>query len=415
MIARTLAATAMAALALGSLATAAQADTGTGFHVDSGKIYDANGQQFIPQGVNIPYAWYQDETQSFADARAAGANAVRVVLSGGRWGATSTSEVTEVINLCKENQLVCILEDHDTTGYGEDSAATPLSSSVNFWKGVSSAIKGQEDYVMVNIGNEPYGNSGYSSWASDTVDAIGQLRSAGIENTLVVDGPNWGQDWSYTMRDNASTVAAADDNLVFDVHMYGVFDSASAVTSYLDSFTSQNLAIMVGEFANHHTSGTPDADTILSYTRTQGIGMLGWSWSGNSGADAPLDMVEDFDASRLTSWGQRFINGNDGLKARSPQIASVYTSGGGSDRGTAPNGYPYCSSSASDPDGDGWGWENSASCVVADGKADGNADGTGDGNEDATAPNGYPYCSSSASDPDGDGWGWENSASCVVR
>ncbi|MGW4897276.1 carbohydrate-binding domain-containing protein [Kitasatospora sp. NPDC004240] len=67
---------------------------------------------------------------------------------------------------------------------------------------------------------------------------------------------------------------------------------------------------------------------------------------------------------------------------------------------TAPNGYPYCASSASDPDGDGWGWENNASCFVRQ-----TPGGGGD----------YPYCASSASDPDGDGWGWENNASCKVR
>lgn len=367
MIARTLASTAVAALLLGGMLTTAHAETTEGFHVESGKIYDGNGQEFVPQGINLPYAWYKDQSQSFADARAAGANTVRVVLSGGRWGTTSTAEVTDIINECKENQLVCILEDHDTTGYGEDSSATSLASSVNFWKGVSSALVGQEDYVMVNIGNEPYGNSGYSSWTSDTTSAITQLRSAGINNTLIVDGPNWGQDWSYTMRDNAAAVAAVDDNLVFDIHMYGVFDTSSSVTSYLDSFTNQNLAIMVGEFADHHASGTPDANTILSYTRSQGIGMLGWSWSGNGGEDAPLDMVQNFDASQLTSWGERFINGTDGLKVRNAQPASVYSSSPGTtpgDPGTAPNGYPYCTSAAVDPDGDGWGWENSASCVV---------------------------------------------------
>ncbi|HLL65526.1 MAG TPA: carbohydrate-binding domain-containing protein [Micromonosporaceae bacterium] len=77
----------------------------------------------------------------------------------------------------------------------------------------------------------------------------------------------------------------------------------------------------------------------------------------------------------------------------------------------APNGYQYCVNAASDPDRDGWGWENSQSCVVRGGPADGAASGGGGG----TAPNGFPYCASAASDPDGDGWGWENSRSCVVR
>jgi mannan endo-1,4-beta-mannosidase len=179
-----------------------------------------------------------------------------------------------------------------------------------------------------------------------------------------------------------------------------VFDTAAEVRSYIDSFRSRSLPLIVGEFGDNHSDGNPDEATIMSYTRSQGIGLLAWSWSGNSGGVEYLDLVNAFNASSLTPWGQRFINGADGLKARNPQVASVYGSTGGG-TGTAPNGYPYCASAASDPDGDGWGWENNASCVVPS--------GTG------TAPNGFPYCASSASDPDGDGWGWENSRSCVVR
>jgi len=227
-------------------------------------------------------------------------------------------------------------------------------------------LQGQEAYAMVNIGNEPFGNVSYSGWATATTSAIHILRTAGIKNTLVVDAPNWGQDWSFTMRDNAPTVAAADNNLVFSVHMYGVFDTATKVKSYIDSFTSRGLALMVGEFANFHESGTPDAGTIMSYTRAQGIGMLGWSWSGNSGVDAPLDMVNSFNPGSLTPWGQRFLQGADGLTARAPRVAIVYNT-----NGTAPNGYPYCSSAAViDSNGDGWGWENNASCVVRGGAAD---------------------------------------------
>ena len=214
------------------------------------------------------------------------------------------------------------------------------------------------------------------------------------------------------MRDNAPSVAAADSNVVFSVHMYGAYDTASEVRSYLDAFTSRGLAIMVGEFGDMHSDGNPDEATIMSYTRSQGIGLLGWSWSGNGSGVEYLDMVNGFNASSLTTWGQRFINGADGLKARNPQVATVYSgdpgADPGTDPGTAPNGYPYCASVASDPDGDGWGWEQSRSCVVRGSAVD-------TGSQPTTAPNGYPFCSSAASDPDGDGWGWEQSRSCVVR
>ncbi|GAA4167893.1 cellulase family glycosylhydrolase [Gryllotalpicola koreensis] len=105
----------------------------TGFSVSGGHIYDANGNVFIPQGINDPYQWYPNETSSFADIRAAGANTVRVVLSGGRYGTTSATDVASVIASCKQNDLVCILEDHDTTGYGDDTSAYSLATAAQYW------------------------------------------------------------------------------------------------------------------------------------------------------------------------------------------------------------------------------------------------------------------------------------------
>lgn len=365
-------------IALVGLPATAQAAS-SGFSVSGGKIYDANGTQFIPQGINHAHTWYPDELDSLASIRAAGANTVRVVLSGGRWGTSeNASDVAAIIAECKADELVCMLEYHDTTGYGEDSSATSLSSAVQYWKSVKSAVVGQEKYVLINIGNEPFGNASYSNWTADTISAIRALRADGFSHTFVVDAPNWGQDWSNTMRSNAPTVAAADSNVIFSIHMYGVYDTAAEVRDYLDAFTSRGLAIIVGEFGDKHSDGDPDEDTIMSYTRSQGIGLLGWSWSGNGSGVEYLDMVNGFNPSSLTSWGQRFINGTDGLKARNAQVASVYSGNTGTDPGTnpgtnpgtAPNGYAYCASASTDPDGDGWGWEDSRSCVVRGSGAD---------------------------------------------
>jgi len=66
---------------------------------------------------------------------------------------------------------------------------------------------------------------------------------------------NWGQDWQFVMRDNAPSVLAADParNTIFSVHMYGVFDTAAEITSYIDSFTSRGLALCVCEFGFNHS------------------------------------------------------------------------------------------------------------------------------------------------------------------
>jgi mannan endo-1,4-beta-mannosidase len=164
------------------------------------------------RGASHPHTWFADRLNtSLAGIKSHGANAVRVVLSsGGRWTRNSAADVSNVIAQCKANRLICMLEVHDTTGFGEEGAAISLDQAVDYWIDIQSALNGQENYVLINIGNEPYGNSGYQAWTAATANAISRMRAAGFDHTLVVDAPNWGQDWSFTMRDTAAQVYAAD-------------------------------------------------------------------------------------------------------------------------------------------------------------------------------------------------------------
>ncbi|ASW54425.1 cellulase family glycosylhydrolase [Plantactinospora sp. KBS50] len=327
--------TRLSALAAGLLALFAAvfvivqpAQAAAGFYISGGKLMDANGNAFVMRGVNHAHTWYPQQTGSFADIASLGANTVRVVLSSGdRWTQNSPSDVANVISLCKANRLICVLEVHDTTGYGEEGAAITLDRAVDYWLTLKSVLTGQEAYTIINIGNEPYGNQGYSTWATDTANAVKRLRSNGFNHTIMVDAPNWGQDWTFTMRDNASTVWNADPNknTLFSIHMYGVFDTAAEVTDYLGRFRTAGLPIAVGEFGFDHSDGNPDEDTIMSYSQANGIGYLGWSWSGNSGGVEYLDMATNFNKNQLTSWGERIFNGANGIK-QTAKVASVYSS-----------------------------------------------------------------------------------------
>jgi mannan endo-1,4-beta-mannosidase len=298
----------------------------TGLHVSGRNIVEANGQTFIMRGVNHEHTWFTNQTSSFANIKATGANTVRVVLSGGRWTANSASDVANVISLCKQNRLICVLEDHDTTGYGEDSAAYTLDQAVNYWIGLKSVLVGQEDYIMINIGNEPIGNTNPSQWTSATTAAIQKMRSNGFQHLLMVDAPNWGQDWNYVMRDYAQTVLDADSqqNTVLSIHMYAVFNTASSITSYLDTFQSRGWPLVIGEFGWQFSAGEVDDQTLMSEAVSRGIGYLGWSWAGNN--DPVLDMTVNFDPSQLTTWGQRIVNGTNGIGATAKQ-ATIFAGG----------------------------------------------------------------------------------------
>ncbi|GAA0464575.1 hypothetical protein Aca07nite_26480 [Actinoplanes capillaceus] len=291
----------------------------TGLHIEGRNIVEANGNTFVMRGINHMHTWYAGQTGSFADMKAAGANTVRVVLSGGRWTANTAADVTNVINLCKANRLICVLENHDTTGYGEDGAAYTLDQAVNYWIGLKSVLTGQENYVVINIGNEPIGNTNPSQWTAATVAAIQKMRTNGFEHMLMIDAPNWGQDWQYVMRDNAQTVLDADTrkNTMLSIHMYAVFNTASSITAYLDHFQSRGWPLVIGEFGWQFDSGQVDDQTLMAAAQARGIGYLGWSWAGNT--DPILDMTNSFNAASLTTWGQRIVNGANGLKATSKE------------------------------------------------------------------------------------------------
>ncbi|MGW1835132.1 glycoside hydrolase family 5 protein [Streptomyces sp. NPDC002067] len=303
-----------------------------GFHIADGRLLDANGSDFVLRGVNHAHAWHPTRTtQALKDIKKLGANSVRVVLgTGDRWTKNDTADVAAVVTQCKQNRLICVLEAHDTTGYGEQEGAVPLSRAVDYWISVADAVRGQEKYVILNIGNEPYGNgaSGATPWTADTEKAIGRMRAAGFDHTLMVDAPNWGQDWSFTMRDHAAEVFDSDPakNTMFSVHMYGVFNTADKVKNYLNRFTSQHLPITVGEFGDMHSDGNPDEDAIMATAQKLGVGYLGWSWSGNGGGVEYLDMATGFNAAQLTAWGRRIFSGPDGIQ-RTAEEAGVFGSG----------------------------------------------------------------------------------------
>jgi mannan endo-1,4-beta-mannosidase len=298
-----------------------QSRAAVGFRISGRNLLDANGNNFVIRGISHPHAWFASQTSSFANIKAKQANAVRVVLTGGRWGLNTASDVANVINLCKTNKLVCVLEDHDTTGYGDDAAAYTLAQAVDYWKSIQSVLTGQEAYIIINIGNEPYGNNNPTAWLQATKDAIAAMRAAGFQHTLMIDAPNWGQDTQFVMKDNAPSVWASDSqrNLIFSIHMYGIFDTAAEIQNYVAYFVNAGLPLVIGEFGNRGV----DPNVVMATAQSNAIGYMPWSWSGNSSQARYLDMVNNFDPNSPTTWGTRIFTGADGLSTTSVE-ASIY-------------------------------------------------------------------------------------------
>jgi mannan endo-1,4-beta-mannosidase len=299
----------------------------TSFVVRDRRLLDANGNNFVMRGVSHMHAIYPDRTAgALAAMKRLGANTVRIELSTGAiLKRNDAADVAKVISLCRRYRLVCVLEVTDTTGFGDRSKAITQAQAVDYWISIQRVLTGQEKYVILDVANEPYVMDNAGRWPTETAASIGRLRKAGFRHTLMVGAPDWGQDRSFTMRDNAAAIFDGDPerNLIFSIHMYGAFTTAAKVRDYLAWYVNAALPIVIGEFSHLHSDGDPDEDTMMSIAQTQRLGYLGWSWSGNQGDLGYLDIVSNFNPNKMTWWGNRIFHGPNGIGSTARQ-ATVY-------------------------------------------------------------------------------------------
>ena len=306
--------------------------------VDGRYLKDGAGNTIRLIGINHPHAWYRGYLGAALDGiRSWGANSVRVVLSNGvRWTKIPAHEVATIISESRNRGFKAIvLEVHDTTGYGDQSGASTLDQAVDYWIEIKNVLDGQEDFVIINIGNEPVGNnSSYvSQWANWTKSAIQRLRNNGFTHVIMVDAPNWGQDWTNTMRNNAADVLNSDSlrNTIFSVHMYEVYDNASKVQNYMSYYYNNNLPLCIGEFGHYHNGREVDEQAIVNYAKQYGYSIFGWSWCGNGGGYEYLDMVYNWDPNSPTQWGSWFkSNALSDVQVYYTLTVNISPQGGGS-------------------------------------------------------------------------------------
>lgn len=288
--------------------------TTSGFYTNGTTLYDAKGNPFIMRGINYPYAWYkgQEDTAIPAIART-GANCIRIVMGDGQqYSKTSLAEIQKLLQLCKDNHLIAIVEAHDATG---SDNIQDLENAANYWMEMKDALIGNEDHVILNIANEWGGAWDSSNWAAGYQQVIPKLRNVGIKNTIMVDCAGWGQ-YPKSIADAGQSVVQSDSehNLIFSIHMYEYAGAYGAVQNNIDSSLAVGAPLCIGEFGIKHTNGPIDYKTIMSYSQAKGVGYLGWSWKGNSSELAYLDMVQDWAGTQLTEQGNAILNGQNGIK-----------------------------------------------------------------------------------------------------
>lgn len=327
-----------------------------GFHTDGVRLLDANGNEFLMRGYNYSYAWqngYKDA--AFSTAKTYNCNALRIQLSDGQnsslGGYCDADKVSSLISSCRDNHFIGVFNVQDTGGGNDPNV---LLHAADYWVGIKNAVIGQEQYCIVNIGNEwmespgrncngEWGNYEVNLWSDTYIKAVRRIRSAGIKNTLMIDCNGYGQyadiiwkEGQRILEEDKKYFEDGKPNIIFSIHFYEkacYWDyekgTGSRVAHSIDKALSIGAPVCIGEYAFSRKSEEwkMDWETIQDYSKTMNIGYLGWSFTGNGDAESQgLDMFSK-DGSTMYENGKCIIlHPNDGIQATSV-ICSVYEGG----------------------------------------------------------------------------------------
>jgi hypothetical protein len=304
-----------------------EGQSAAGFMVSGTRLLDAKGNDFVMRGVNFSWAWqWQNDgpntaTNVIAAAKRQGCNSIRIQLGDGQADfctKPTAAQLSELISICERNRLVAIFNTHDETG-SDDYAK--LEKAADFWISMKDILNNHRSTVIVNISNEWYGTWNAQGWADGYKRVIPRLRDAGLLNTLMVDCAGYGQ-YPQSIAEKGAEVAAADTqhNLLFSIHMY---EYAAAdeptVQRNIDNALNIGVPVVIGEYGYSREGKTIAWQAIQDYCQQKGVGYLGWSWTGNGGGDASLDMFAGYDDSSMLENGRCIILGQNGIRATSKE------------------------------------------------------------------------------------------------
>jgi mannan endo-1,4-beta-mannosidase len=128
--------------------------------------------------------------------------------------------------------------------------------------------------------------------------------------------------------------------------MYEVYQSLSPIQAYMQAFQTLGLPLVVGEFGPINNGQFVDSESVIAQAAQRNLGYIGWSWSGNGGGGTGLDMTVNFDPAQLTTWGNRIVNGTNGIRATSV-LASVFGTSQGPNLVVSPTSLSFASAASS--------------------------------------------------------------------
>jgi hypothetical protein len=268
-------------------------NTGGGFFVYNGQLYDPNGNGFRIRGVDR--AHYDAPAQPGISK--AGANTVRffmfhIGVSGAAPASTYANVALQQHINYQELPIITAANVAGTTSFitGDNSPAD-LDTTVTWWVNNVGAFAPIMNQIAINIANEwglPINQTttGSSTWASSYESAIARLRAAGYTCPLVIDTGNSGEDFG-DLLNYATQVFSSDPqrNIIFSLHLY--YNAASAlaqnVLPQLAALSAAHgMVFIVGEFGPGRNIGPAPTlvspQQIIQASEANNLGWIAWAW-----------------------------------------------------------------------------------------------------------------------------------------
>jgi mannan endo-1,4-beta-mannosidase len=267
-------------------------NTGSGFFVANGKLYDANGNEFRMRGVNRNH--YDSNSQ--AGIAKSGANAVRFFMYQTSIGAAKYGSVVQAQHIAlKEVPIITMPYFPDNTPSSCNTSTTELAAGVAWWVANAATFTQFNRHSIINIANE-WGPANSTAWRDSYISAIASLRAAGYLGPLMIDSGNCGQDTAdFLSYSTAVFQSDPQKNVIFGFHFYGLGEGPpySTVEQMTTIFTelaalskTQGMVFAITEFGPGKDVGpsptTVTPGQVIAAAEANGLGWLAWAWDDNN-------------------------------------------------------------------------------------------------------------------------------------
>ena len=264
-------------------------NTGRGFFVFGGKLYDPKGVEFRIRGVNRAHF----DSSSQPGLSHSGANAVRMLMYKLSVGAATYAHVLQTQHLAYgEVPIPGMAFFPDDAKTSCNTSQSELSAGVAWWAANVRTFAQLDNSMILNIANE-WGPAHSPVWRDAYIAAVGTLREAGYRSPLLIDAGGCGQDAQEILQ-YAEAIYASDPqkNVIFSYHDYSPVSSLEFFPQ-LAQLASKGIVVILGEFGPGRNIGpSPTVLTpqqIITTAEANRLGWLAWAWDDNDLANGASD------------------------------------------------------------------------------------------------------------------------------